>query len=255
MRAVNLRRALVLGAISLAIGSSPLEARFLQADPVGYDDQINLYAYVANDPINMTDPTGAVRCSNDSRCEAVHAAAAQARGIAQRGASDLRSLAQAVESGAELNETQAGLRGAFERKFGSASASAINNVAGRLERIAAGIGERGSGMQIRFGGSRRNEIASARVGGNSMIIRPSFFDMSTRSQSLIVLHEGGHGPGGLRDRALPSNAPTSIGLVDRGGVRRAYGAPAADWLGQNNPSEAARNNDNYVCLVHGACRD
>ena len=37
---------------------SPTWARFLQSDPAGYPAGMNLYAYVLNGPMNLTDPTG-----------------------------------------------------------------------------------------------------------------------------------------------------------------------------------------------------
>ena len=47
----------------------PAIGRFLEPDPLREADQVNLYAYVENDPVNKTDPTGTINnCYNAGNC-------------------------------------------------------------------------------------------------------------------------------------------------------------------------------------------
>jgi RHS repeat-associated protein len=57
---------------------SPTLGRFLQTDPIEYRDQVNLYAYVGNDPVDGRDPTGLLEDTNKLLAEEAKKAAENA---------------------------------------------------------------------------------------------------------------------------------------------------------------------------------
>jgi RHS repeat-associated protein len=80
----------------------PSLGTFLQTDPIGSLDYINLYSYVGLEPGNATDPTGMYVCSaNKNQCSVIRSALAQARAARdtyRRNSTEYRRIDAAVSS-------------------------------------------------------------------------------------------------------------------------------------------------------------
>jgi RHS repeat-associated protein len=178
---------------------SPGLGRFLQTDPVGYEDQMNLYAYVGNDPLNATDPSGMYGRGDDWSDEDWKKFDAAQKTVAaemENTASTIRSAASDMRNGETVEVP--GAEGA--------SADDLDAMAANLEAGAAALNDDGSGGYMAHVGSfPGDKFGKGDIGGRTIAIdtsHPSFGN--NRSTQFAAGHESLHNAG-LVDQTFVGN--------------------------------------------------
>lgn len=232
------------------IAARRILGQFLQTDPVGYQGGLNLYAYVGNDPMNATDPSGLLTCTGTRLCDTV-------RQDAQRASDALRNTQRRLNnlaSGRNNRETRE-TRRVFERVYGRGSATAENvgriaDAAGAAadyldspdtQAVLAGQGEDDAYASVREPGSRTVNIYNRYFGNAGR-------ERSGQARAGSLIHEAGHGAANMA-RHYIFGIPAPNGGYSRS-FFGAYGAAGITAFRELNGTDATLNEaDAFRCAV------